>query len=48
MEVYLKNTNDDTGKLITTLITQHNLRVNVQYPEKSSTFKDAFRWTASA
>ena len=39
MEVYLKNTNDDTGKLITTLITQHNLRVNVQYPEKSSTFK---------
>lgn len=39
MEVYLKNTNDATGKLITNLVKQHNLRVDVQYPEKSSTFK---------
>ena len=39
MEVYLKNTNDATGKLITNLVKQHNLRVDVRYPEKSSTFK---------
>ncbi len=39
MEVYLKDTNDTTGKLITNLVKQHNLRVDVQYPEKSSEFK---------
>lgn len=39
MEVYLRNTNDDAGKIISNLIKQHDLRVDVKYPEKSATFK---------
>lgn len=39
MELYLKNANDNTGTIITKLIKEHDLRVDVKYPETSSTLK---------